>query len=799
MATGANARLDTNLLLEARLQICSEDLDRLDQILKSQPVKRVYEGTLVGVFQRLAGPVRARLARLRGSTMEAESWRELAVVRRESQQLMQQALAFLGGSAIRGMAATAPACDRALALARRYAADAGIDWSPAIVPGECDHNPPGVADDGEGVGDAIVLLRIPQWDIFRLPLLAHDYGHWIAQRGRIRGFDEFIASQQPAVQKAELWRVVADAFAAYLVGPAYAHAVLFLELDPGGVAAGTDSRGFPGSTRRAAVIFGILRDADTRLKDDDPYADGPYTTELNLLETTWESALGAGSSAYTSEQAAVAGWCRSLGDVLQTHFPHLGRQAANQWTRSRDTIGPALCGGMPPAAAPDLAEAVGGAWWCRCRQPELASEIASGCENLLLGRRPAPEIQPAGEKASGVVRLLRSRLYDGAQDILRIQKLLDSDAIETADREAVMGKFKRMLSERDFELAGLQRLFRLDPSSGSALGEALQLSDGPAMRALRRELLDFLGGTMMRTQNLEGGSCRIAEDLLREFSRLTGINWASRVVVGINPLFSPASELVHVRFPDWDIWNAPLMAHEFGHIAAPLTPGFGELLETEVATSRAGHPESPGWSDDRAREYSAQRGLHVHELFADAFAAYCQGPAFAYCALQLNFEPAEAHAARGSHPTHAERVNVICQVLRSMNSQAKEDRYDSGPYAAVIARLEDWWANAAESPAAPADGERFHLLRAKALSPKIQGLLDRYYRLGAQYRGEDWERAETAAERLVRDEEEPAPLGLRHLLNIAWAGRVKYPGRAAMISKLVRSAWSRRAEQGAGA
>lgn len=313
------------------------------------------------------------------------------------------------------------------------------------------------------------------------------------------------------------------------------------------------------------------------------------------------------------------------------------------------------------------------------------------------------------------------------------------------------------------------------------------------MWALQQEVLDFLGGVLIRKEGLDQGVCELADALLRDYEAWTGVNWTARAIPGKNPLFSPASDMIHLRFPDWEIWDLPLMAHEFGHVTAFATPAFLTLLHEKLDTITQGHPEAATWDEDQGKAYIEKRERHIHEFFADAFAVYCQGPAFAYNVILLHLDPREAYLPRGFHPTCAERVEVILKVLEEMNTQEKRDAYESGPYASVIERLRDWWSQALTSGGATPDSiYPFHRLQAKDLAGKIYNLLDRYYRLGAQYQASDWKRADEIAQRLLASDPDLSTESLCNLLNIAWACRVRYLDRQMDIAKLIRKAYEQR-------
>ena len=94
--------------------------------------------------------------------------------------------------------------------------------------------------------------------------------------------------------------LIADALATYLIGPAYAHALVFLVLNPTDpfiegerASMGTGrSRFLPSDARRAAIVFDVLKRMSAKTKPDQ-HTDGIYDPELRLLETVWERALEA--------------------------------------------------------------------------------------------------------------------------------------------------------------------------------------------------------------------------------------------------------------------------------------------------------------------------------------------------------------------------------------------------------------------------------------------------------------------------------------------------------------------------
>lgn len=845
-------------LLENHLQKYRGDLDHLIQTLQSPGIPEESVRTVIGLFGRLISPLKQDLVSVKeliNQGRHEQAWELLREMQRQSTRLISEAQSFLGGMAIRRTALDQGMSDKALLLAQTFSERTGFSWSPAVAFG------PSVVDDcpesflvAIDAGDDLIRMPIPRWDIWHLPLVAHDFAYWLVKQSRVKEFDVFIADQiklaqrinhddnPPAPkevscllpelrealaarrqildvaafqkqsgptlelyylrQKVHLWHLIADALATYLMGPAYAHALVFLALNPtnplieGASAnknAAVRSRFLPSDARRAAIALYTLKRMSDEAKTD-LYTDGLYDSEWKLLTSVWERALEVANfrEDYRELSLDMVDWHQAIYNALGVNFNSLPGETAAQWQEGRNKVVPMLQNGTKAGSKISLESVIHGAWWCRSRYPDRTSRLSRDCTQLLEGAPSQGMFSEQIELKDEASRLLNSRLYEIENDLNRLRGIFNSNTIERSDRDAVAGRFYRLLSEHDYSVKRLQKLLPKNPPLGSTLMEVMRQSEGDQMQALRRETLDFLGGVLMRKENLDRGICGMAEALLRDYSRMTGVNWASRVVLGSNPLFSQASDIVHHRFPDWSIWSLPLMAHEFGHVTAPATPAFKAMLAEELVNVTEGHPEVASWNEEDLKAYVGERGRHLEEFFADAFAVYCQGPAFAYNVILIHLNPAEAYLRRGNHPTHAERAELILQVMGAMNQQEKFNEYDNGPYEGVLKRLRDWWFAAVKNAGVqPKPVDQFHKLKAIDFASKFYTLLNKYYRLGAQYQASEWLQAEDAAQQLLGTDSNLLPENLRNLLNIAWACRVRYPLEVAQIAKIISSSFER--------
>jgi hypothetical protein len=158
-----------------------------------------------------------------------------------------------------------------------------------------------------------VRLRFPEWTIWTLPLLAYDFALVAierqeslkrypfselveAQTRRLVGQDAELLERQKGVSPdlsrklergvAKWWRhrvrvLLADAFAVYTMGPAYACAAIHLRFDPSAAYAGS-----PSYDERARVVIDSLRQIDRQPPGNPQHADF-----IEALEKEWKSAV----------------------------------------------------------------------------------------------------------------------------------------------------------------------------------------------------------------------------------------------------------------------------------------------------------------------------------------------------------------------------------------------------------------------------------------------------------------------------------------------------------------------------
>jgi hypothetical protein len=234
--------------------------------------------------------------------------------------------------------------------------------------------------------------------------------------------------------------------------------------------------------------------------------------------------------------------------------------------------------------------------------------------------------------------------------------VLDLETMLVAPRlhERVHIRLEKLVAQRQQELKQLRK----EIESGVGLDVCW-----PAYRALQRdctalfrECLACIQGALARRAQLDEGLCDIADQLLDGLSKQGGgdIPWQRFTILADGDSFIDMAGIIRVRFPETSIWNLPVVAHEFGHYVGP-------VLEVTDAQGRSSHPFQ-NILEREARRDPRNRG-YVHEFFADLFATYALGPAYACTCILLRFDPVDATKSGNSHPAASARVHTILRCL----------------------------------------------------------------------------------------------------------------------------------------
>jgi hypothetical protein len=200
------------------------------------------------------------------------------------------------------------------------------------------------------------------------------------------------------------------------------------------------------------------------------------------------------------------------------------------------------------------------------------------------------------------------------------------------------------------------------------------------------ECLAFLQAARSRGHDVEADLCEIADALLDELvGMLADIKWSRFTVLASEDYFSDFAQIIRLRFPFCGIWDLPVCAHELGHFVAgrlnlPRPDGSHQLPFQEFKTA----------FKERGEEWV----YYLEEYFADIFASFVLGPAYACTCLLLRFDPASAHRESDRrHPSYAKRAYAIVQTLRRMSTEGDS----KGDFKAAADLLTELWNKALRS------------------------------------------------------------------------------------------------------
>jgi hypothetical protein len=224
-------------------------------------------------------------------------------------------------------------------------------------------------------------------------------------------------------------------------------------------------------------------------------------------------------------------------------------------------------------------------------------------------------------------------------------------------------------------------------------------------------------------------------------------------------------------------------------LADPDTPAAGEQLSAALAV--AGLTEAglagalAGVRLIPVDVASAIAGMPVDEnqltaLFAEAFATFALGPAYACASILQRFNPHDDSGARGTTLPDYARARMVLLTLRQAHS---------GAYDLIAAKLQTEW-EAALAQAGVMSSAAHTLEGLQAWNDRVFDLLRRCAQ-PVHYSGATWDRVAGWVDRLLNGQEirPDGTQDLRDMLNVAWVCRLGDPGRVDKISADVTSLW----------
>jgi hypothetical protein len=366
-------------LVDVRAQIA------MDETMAGQlrEIDDALHGRVSGRLDELLEECKTAIEDVEAAAGTADEWKKLRAAKRKALLLSRETLAFTEGALARRSHLDVGFCALADKLLDYFnTEERKLNWRGFTILAETSFF---------GEVAEVVRLRFPEVSIWHLPVTAHEFGHYANPTIQVEVRDEsFWESEYPVrdylrklwnKRNQEPWfhahELMADAFAAYALGPAYAYCMLLLGPDPG--ALGTQFGTHPSWYARYDLIIETLR----RIA-----AHGGATTQIvNDIELHWETLRAAGAGEVEPDTANG----RKLLDLF---YPMLdaGLRGVRYTTFGRaQELAPMLAGrGQGPfldkVTIPDLVNA---AWLARLDDlenstfaDEIANRAVAACRGL---------------------------------------------------------------------------------------------------------------------------------------------------------------------------------------------------------------------------------------------------------------------------------------------------------------------------------------------------------------------------------------------------------------------------------
>lgn len=347
-----------------------------------------------------------------------KAWLKYAEIDAQSQDIFQECLELIGGLAIRDNEITRNFYWVADELIRNCArTSTGSPWLSFTVPAQRER------EAMKKVMGRIVRLRFPEWTIWSLPLTAHEYGHEVVQEKDLRSK---VGEQAEEWNQYHLDEILADSFATYTMGPAYACTAISLRLNPSG--AYTDNYNRLADAKRAHVIFSMLWRMNDEANNESQFDRDPYKDIIMRLEQQWKTVLGRiklpGELGAVDAKRLEDLVDKIIGEIFpdvfrppgEYHHGEHGWKLATTWANrwytqleaNQNLDIPDLSKAYP---LPELRDALNAAWLCRSRsEQDKVKEITEAAYTLCneIRQKRHPE-QSQGHHRTGLHTVQRDR------------------------------------------------------------------------------------------------------------------------------------------------------------------------------------------------------------------------------------------------------------------------------------------------------------------------------------------------------------------------------------------------------
>lgn len=220
----------------------------------------------------------------------------------------------------------------------------------------------------------IIRLGGPEWSLWALPFAGHEF--WYVIAGQTIDAQRTVAGVDVSSPQAQ--ECLADAFATYAMGPAYACACVLLQLDP--CSAFTDDAENAADDTRAHAIFTMLEQMDELRPEAPSYGELRRDLQMEWNRAVAYLRLPGEPQAERKEQLgrAIQGVFQLLQERTAGGFSLDAWNGIQEWPDQLASADPSIA--VSPAH--ELRQVINAAWLARLKYPDKASEIAGRAQQL---------------------------------------------------------------------------------------------------------------------------------------------------------------------------------------------------------------------------------------------------------------------------------------------------------------------------------------------------------------------------------------------------------------------------------
>jgi hypothetical protein len=347
-------------------------------------------------------------------------------------------------------------------------------------------------------------------------------------------------------------------------------------------------------------------------------------------------------------------------------------------------------------------------------------------------------------------------------ELLRCRTAIDSKNIDPSLRDRVEARLSTELTRLDRRRVDLgTRVTNNQPLDG-CWRDLRTLEDDCAK--VFGECLAFVEGAWARAHQLDEGLCAASDMLLDDLGHWSDVPWNRFTLLATSERYQELAGIIRVKYPDVSVWALPLVAHEFGHYVAR------ELRQTDGGEARYPFQDRLKVADEgRGEALHTKQWHHLQEYFADVFATYTMGPAYAAAFMLLRMNPLQAQGESLTHPSGAARVHGILWMLDAMEEREKAAFRSS--FRDVTTMLRDVWAQAVQGAGIAGGLTPAATTLAAQRTSELFGILTAATPPQLQFGWAAWLRAQAIAADLSATPPDGATR--RDIVNGAWLARLQ--------------------------